>query len=56
MVLVLFVEKLVTGLPSAIKEKGRTQNKDEQSDVQDHLIEGNEVIVVVVFEENRMAN
>lgn len=44
---------MVTGLPSSIKENGKQEG---QSDVQAHLAEGNEMIVVVVVEANLVAN
>ena len=38
------------------QRKGKDSKKERQSDVQDNLAEGNEVVVVVVVEANLLAN
>ncbi|KAH0714570.1 hypothetical protein KY284_007475 [Solanum tuberosum] len=38
------------------QRKGQDSKQEEQSDVQAHLVKGNEVIVVVVIEANLVAN
>ena len=54
--LVLFVEKMIVGLPGAIKEKERTQNQEGEKNVQNNVTEGNEVIIVVAIQSNLVAN
>ena len=51
----MFVEKFVTELPSAIKERQDSKHEGE-SDVQSNHTQGNEVIVIVIAEANLVAN
>ena len=50
------MEKLVTKLPGAIKEKGKTQTRKDKVLSKQILLRGNEVTVVVVVEANLVAN
>ena len=49
------MEKLVTELPDAIKEKGKTQRRKDKV-MSKPIAEGNKVIAAIVIEANLVAN
>ena len=52
----MFVKKVGHRAARCCQSKEQNSKKERQSDVQSNLVEGNEVIVVVVVEENLVAN